>query len=199
MAYFAPESPAGLPRNRWPLSIGISGRFGPEYAQYRLSRTNASVIRCRRAKCSIRPTRYRRGSGRGRTWTTAARLRHGGGEGRGGRGVKRRRIATRPSPRIGSAAVPPLLLSVRRARGGAGAGKRVLLYTEDSPRAYWSPSRVKDRMRLRRSPLLRDNSLSSRPGDRLVMTDLPIRYRPALDVSADSVLSPQCETPRESL
>ena len=32
MAYFAPESPAGLPRNRWPLSIGISGRFGPEYA-----------------------------------------------------------------------------------------------------------------------------------------------------------------------
>ena len=33
MAYFAPESPAGLPRNRWPLSIGISGRFGPEYAQ----------------------------------------------------------------------------------------------------------------------------------------------------------------------
>ena len=56
--------------------------------------------------------------------------------------------------------------------------------------AYCSPSRVKDRMRLRRSPLLRDNSLSSRPGDRLVMTDLPIRCRPALDSSADSVLSP---------
>ena len=71
------------------------------------------------------------------------------------------------------------------------AGKRVLLYTEDSPRAYCSPSRVKDRMRLRRLPPLRDNSLSSRPGDRLVMTDLPIKYRPALDVSADSVLSPQ--------
>ncbi len=56
---------------------------------------------------------------------------------------------------------------------------------------YCSPSRVKDLMRLRRSPLHRDNSLSSRPGDRLVMTDLPIRYRPEFDSSADSVFSPQ--------
>ena len=56
---------------------------------------------------------------------------------------------------------------------------------------YCSPSRVKDLMRLRRSPLHRDNSLSSRPGDRLVMTDLPIRCRPEFDSSADSVFSPQ--------
>ena len=37
--------------------------------------------------------------------------------------------------------------------------------------------RVKELIRLRRSPLLRDKLLISRPGDRLVMTDLPIRYR----------------------
>ena len=79
------------------------------------------------------------------------------------------------------------LLSGLRVRRGEG----VLLSHRDGPGAYCSPSRVKDRMRLRRSPLLRDNSLSSRPGDRLVMTDLPIRYRPALDSFADSVLSPQ--------
>ncbi len=58
------------------------------------------------------------------------------------------------------------------------------------PGAYCSPSRVKDLMRLRRSPLLRDNTLISRPGDRLVMTDLPMRYRPEFDSSADSVLNP---------
>ena len=44
MAYFAPESPAGLPRNRWPLSIGISGRFGPEYA-LDLDRIDSETLR----------------------------------------------------------------------------------------------------------------------------------------------------------
>ena len=60
-----------------------------------------------------------------------------------------------------------------------------------NPCLYCSPRRVKELIRLRRSPVLRDKLLISRPGDRLVMTDLPIRYRPACDSSVDSVLSPQ--------
>jgi hypothetical protein len=32
VAAFAPEWVADLLRNQWPVSFGISGRFGPEYA-----------------------------------------------------------------------------------------------------------------------------------------------------------------------
>lgn len=71
------------------------------------------------------------------------------------------------------------------ARSGDGASGT------PNPCLYCSPRRVKELIRLRRSPLLRDKLLISRPGDRLVMTDLPIRYLPDCDSSVDSVLSPQ--------
>ena len=54
-----------------------------------------------------------------------------------------------------------------------------------------SPSRVKDSMRPSRSPLPRARARSSEPGDRLVITDLPITCRPLFEPSEDSVLNPQ--------
>jgi len=40
---FASECPAGLERNRWPVCIGMGGRFGSEYAPcVRIARNNSN-------------------------------------------------------------------------------------------------------------------------------------------------------------
>lgn len=54
-----------------------------------------------------------------------------------------------------------------------------------------SPTRVSDWIRPSRSPLLLESDSSSTPGERLVITDLPMTWRPGFDPPADSVRRPQ--------
>ena len=70
-------------------------------------------------------------------------------------------------------------------------GQRGPPSAELAHRRGYSPSRVSDWIRPSRLPRLLDSDFSSTPGERLVITDLPMTWRPGFEPSADSVRRPQ--------